>query len=249
MPGVLRDAEALLRKLVAGTQSPDPLTAREREVAELVAQALSNKEVASKLVVSEHTVESHVRNILTKTGLRSRTALSAGFSNRIPADLPSRVSVRNGVALIRSRHEPRSAEARPIMINRVQALVLAFFLMAWISLVAILIAAPEVYERRLRSLPGAQRIVDVVFVVALTAFIVFLSIGVLRRWRWAFWLILIAFLFGVLRVPVAVLQLSGQMTPDGPTWYVILQGVIGVVQVVIALAMILAYRRSGIWGS
>ena len=50
--------------------------AREREVAELVAQALSNKEVASKLVLSERTVESHVRNILTKTGLRSRTELT-----------------------------------------------------------------------------------------------------------------------------------------------------------------------------
>ena len=48
-------------------------------------------------------------------------------------------------------------------------------------------------------------------------------------------------------VPVAVLQLSGQMTPNGPTWYVILQGVIGVAQVLIALAMILAYRRSGVW--
>jgi threonine/homoserine/homoserine lactone efflux protein len=135
------------------------------------------------------------------------------------------------------------------MINRVQALVLAFLLMAWISLVAILVAAPEVYERRLRSLPGAQRIVEIVFVVALTAFIVLLSIGVLRRWRWTFWLILIAFLFGVLRIPVAVLQLSGQMTPDGPAWYVILQGVIGVVQVLIGLAMILGYRRSGVWGS
>jgi hypothetical protein len=135
------------------------------------------------------------------------------------------------------------------MITRVQGLVLGFFLMAWISLVAILVAAPEVYERRLRGLPGAQRIVEIVFVVALTAFIVFLSIGVLRRWRWAFWLILIAFLFGVLRIPVAVLQLSGLMTPDGPPWYVILQGVIGVVQVLIALAMILGYRRSGVWGS
>jgi threonine/homoserine/homoserine lactone efflux protein len=135
------------------------------------------------------------------------------------------------------------------MITRVQALVLAFFLMAWISLVAILVAAPEVYERRLRSLPGAQRIVEIVFVVALTAIIVLLSIGVLRRWRWTFWLILIAFLFGVLRIPVAVLQLSGQMTPDGPPWFVILQGVIGVVQVLIALAMILGYRRSGVWGS
>jgi DNA-binding CsgD family transcriptional regulator len=76
MPCVLRDAESLLTKLAATTQSPDPLTAREREVAELVAQALSNKEVASKLVLSERTVESHVRNILTKTGLRSRTELT-----------------------------------------------------------------------------------------------------------------------------------------------------------------------------
>jgi hypothetical protein len=136
-----------------------------------------------------------------------------------------------------------------MMINRVQAFVLAFLLLAWISLVAILVAAPEVYEQRLRSLRGAQRIVEIVFVVALTAFILLLSIGVLRRWRWTFWLILIAFLFGVLRIPVAVLQLSGQMTPDGPAWYVILQGVIGVVQVLIGLAMILGYRRSGVWGS
>ena len=135
------------------------------------------------------------------------------------------------------------------MINRVQALVLGFLLMAWISLVVILVAAPEVYERRLRSLPGTQRVVEIVFVVALTAFIVLLSIGVLRRWRWMFWLILIAFLFGVLRIPVAVLQISGQMRPDGPLWYVILQGVIGLVQVLIALAMILGYRRSGVWGS
>ncbi len=119
--------------------------------------------------------------------------------------------------------------------------------MAWISLLAILVAAPEVYEQRLRSLPGAQPIVEIVFVVTLTAFIVLLSIGVLRRSRWRFWLILIAFLFGVLRIPVAILQISGQMRPDGPLWYVILQGVIGLVQVLIALAMILGYRRSGVW--
>jgi len=69
------------------------------------------------------------------------------------------------------------------MINRVQALVLGFLLMAWISLIAILVAAPEVYEQRLRSLPGPQRTVDIAFVVALTAFIMLLSIGVLRRWH------------------------------------------------------------------
>jgi len=135
------------------------------------------------------------------------------------------------------------------MINSVQALVLGFLLMAWLSLIAILVAAPEVFEHRLKSLPGPQRIVDIVFAVVLTAFIVLLWIGVLRRWRWIFWLILVAFLFGVLRIPVAVLQLSGRMTPDGPPWYVIMQCVIGVVQVLIALAMVLSYRRSGVWGS
>ena len=176
---------------------------------------------------------------------------SAGDCCAIPRHSVREASAANATAL-RSYDRGVSPAARrfaPIMINRVQALVLGFLLMAWISLVVILVAAPEVYERRLRSLPGAQHVAEIVFVVALTAFIVLLSIGVLRRWRWMFWLILIAFLFGVLRIPVAVLQISGQMRPDGPPWYVILQGVIGLVQVLIALAMILGYRRSGVWGS
>jgi DNA-binding NarL/FixJ family response regulator len=76
MPGVLWDAESLLEQGAAATRFKDPLTAREREIARLVAVGLSNKEVASKLVLSERTVESHVRNILTKTNLRSRTELT-----------------------------------------------------------------------------------------------------------------------------------------------------------------------------
>jgi len=76
MPGPFRDAESLLAEARAAAQAADPLTRREREVAELVGQALSNRDVASRLVLSERTVESHVRNILTKTGLRSRTELT-----------------------------------------------------------------------------------------------------------------------------------------------------------------------------
>jgi DNA-binding CsgD family transcriptional regulator len=76
MPGVLGDAESLLEEAAAATRLTDPLTAREREIARLVAKGLSNKEVASKLVLSERTVESHVRSILTKTSLRSRTELT-----------------------------------------------------------------------------------------------------------------------------------------------------------------------------
>ena len=57
-----------------------------------------------------------------------------------------------------------------------------------------------------------------------------------------------AFLFGVLRVPVAVLQITGILTISGPVWYVIFQGLVGVLQVAIGLAMVVGYRRAGVWG-
>jgi DNA-binding NarL/FixJ family response regulator len=61
MPGLLGAADMFLAEAAARARAEDPLTAREREVAGLVAQALSNREVARTLVLSERTVESHVR--------------------------------------------------------------------------------------------------------------------------------------------------------------------------------------------
>jgi hypothetical protein len=91
--------------------------------------------------------------------------------------------------------------------------------------------------------------VEIAFLVALLGFITLLGIGVLRRWRWTFWLILIAFLAGVLRVPVAILQLSGILAADAPRWYVTFQGLLGVLQFAIGLAMLTGYRRAGVWGA
>jgi DNA-binding CsgD family transcriptional regulator len=53
------------------------LSARELEVLRLVAAGKSNREIASELVISEHTVARHVQNIFAKLGLTSRTAASA----------------------------------------------------------------------------------------------------------------------------------------------------------------------------
>jgi DNA-binding NarL/FixJ family response regulator/DNA-binding MarR family transcriptional regulator len=52
---------------------PDGLTPREREVLTLVTRGLSNRAIAEALVISEKTAEVHVRNILSKLGLSSRT--------------------------------------------------------------------------------------------------------------------------------------------------------------------------------
>jgi NarL family two-component system response regulator LiaR len=53
--------------------TPDPLTQRELDVLQLVAQGIENRQIAEKLVISETTVRTHVSNILSKLHLASRT--------------------------------------------------------------------------------------------------------------------------------------------------------------------------------
>ncbi|MEV0053376.1 LuxR C-terminal-related transcriptional regulator [Saccharopolyspora shandongensis] len=55
------------------------LTPREREVAQLVAQGLSNKEIAAHLAIKRRTAESHIEHILTKLGFTSRGRIAALF--------------------------------------------------------------------------------------------------------------------------------------------------------------------------
>ena len=83
----------------------------------------------------------------------------------------------------------------------------------------------------------------------ISAFITLLAIGVVRRWRWTFWLIVVAFFFGVLRVPASVLELWGVLPAAAPAWYVLCQALLGLLQFAIGLAMLAGYRRAGIWGA
>jgi ATP/maltotriose-dependent transcriptional regulator MalT len=78
--GARPDAERARRLVDATTGGGDralPVTAREREVLRLLAQGLTNRQIAERLVVSEHTVHRHVTNILRKLDLPSRTAAAA----------------------------------------------------------------------------------------------------------------------------------------------------------------------------
>ncbi len=51
------------------------LSAREMEIIELVANGLTNQEIAEKLTISKRTVDNHVSNMFTKTGSKNRVAL------------------------------------------------------------------------------------------------------------------------------------------------------------------------------
>ncbi|MDU0477947.1 response regulator transcription factor [Staphylococcus chromogenes] len=62
-------------RLMGRVRNPETsLTAREREVLELVAEGMSNREIAKKLVLTEATIKSHLGHVFSKLGVNSRTA-------------------------------------------------------------------------------------------------------------------------------------------------------------------------------
>src|SRR5581483_6520868 len=69
---VTREREAGQTPSRKRKKESEGLTGRERQVAALIAQGESNREIAEELVVSERTVETHVANILNKLGFTSR---------------------------------------------------------------------------------------------------------------------------------------------------------------------------------
>jgi DNA-binding NarL/FixJ family response regulator len=77
----LRDAADLLRYGYDAGRAQE-LTPREWEVAGLVAHGMSNRLIASKLVLSERTVDTHVSHILNKLGLVSRAQIAAWVVER-----------------------------------------------------------------------------------------------------------------------------------------------------------------------
>lgn len=77
-PGWRRDrADALIRRLEGSGRSDGELTPREREVAALIAEGLTNSQLAERLFISPRTAAVHVSNILMKLGLSGRAEVAA----------------------------------------------------------------------------------------------------------------------------------------------------------------------------
>jgi len=58
-----------------------PLAKREADVARLVAEGLSNKQIGARLFISERTVDSHIRSILNKLGFNSRAQIASWMAS------------------------------------------------------------------------------------------------------------------------------------------------------------------------
>lgn len=65
------------------------MTRREREIIGLIAEGLSNKEIAQRLNIAAHTVKSHVRNVMEKLTLHTRLQIAA-FARREGTGVESR---------------------------------------------------------------------------------------------------------------------------------------------------------------
>ena len=68
--------EAIVRGKAAALECVR-MTAREREVIDLIGEGLSNKEIAARLTIATHTVKSHVRNVMEKLALHTRLQIAA----------------------------------------------------------------------------------------------------------------------------------------------------------------------------
>ncbi|MBA3955160.1 MAG: LuxR family transcriptional regulator, partial [Acidimicrobiia bacterium] len=90
---------ARIDAVLPSLSGPDsPLSARESEVAALVAEGLSNRQIAARLYLSERTAQNHVQHILTKLGFSSRAQIASWHTSRSAAQMsPSQAGARSSM--------------------------------------------------------------------------------------------------------------------------------------------------------
>jgi two-component system, NarL family, response regulator LiaR len=91
-PTIARKVLEELSHPAGSPPTPEPLTERELEILQLVAQGLSNQEIANRLVIGDATVRTHIGNILSKLHLANRVqavlyALRKGLSSLEDAEI------------------------------------------------------------------------------------------------------------------------------------------------------------------
>lgn len=135
--------------------------------------------------------------------------------------------------------------------NLLRAALLAFCGVALATLIAIYTAAPEIYVLTLMLQPDpadTHPLVTTAFMVAIAVLVAVLATGIVRRWRWVFWLVMVAFTLSALQIVALPFELAGVVSPHIPAWYALLRALVAATQLAIGIWMIRIYRRCGVWG-
>ena len=107
---------------------------------------------------------------------------------------------------------PTNDKDQRVLWRRLEGILIAFFLATALFLLVVYFADPSIYANTLLLKPSPTDrypLPVTLFLVVILVFIAVLIVGVLRHWRWLFWLILIAFGFSILQIPATILQLTG----------------------------------------
>jgi hypothetical protein len=137
-----------------------------------------------------------------------------------------------------------------VLARRLERVLIVFFVLAVLFALVVYIADPSIYAKTLSLAPfPADRypLPVILFLLGLVVFLAILSVGVVRHWRWLFWLLLLAFGASVLQVPAAILQFAGVLPDPYPLWYSLIRMGVAIVEVGIAVWMIQIYRHAGVW--
>ncbi len=141
-------------------------------------------------------------------------------------------------------------DTQKVILRRLERLLIAFFILATLFLLVVYFAAPAIYTQTLLLEPSTTDrypLPVTLFLVGILVFIAILIVGVVRHWRWLFWLILIAFGFSILEIPATLLQLTGIIPGRLPLWYSLARMGVALLEVVIAIWMVQIYRQYGVW--
>ena len=128
--------------------------------------------------------------------------------------------------------------------------MIAFFILVALSLMGVYVASPSIYAQSLSlTSSSADRypVPVTLFLVGILALVTLLILGVVRHWRWTFWLMLSAFSASVLQFPAELLQISGVLPMTSPLWYSLFRLAVALLELGLAVWMIQVYRYKGIW--
>jgi len=137
-----------------------------------------------------------------------------------------------------------------IVQRRLERMLIAFFVVCALFVVGVYITAPSIYTQGLMLSSGQTDrypFPATLLLVGLLVFIALIIVGVLRHWRWLFWLLLVAFGFSILQIPATILQLVGVFPDSFPVWYSLSRMGVALVEVGLAVWMIQIYRSYGVW--